>query len=140
MIKLFSRDDVAIRRRNKIEAICVKSRQETASSVQGRMPTVRSGRRDKVGRSFYIQLSVVSTSSLWCNCEIRLCFSIWSFLSCMEPGGLKSSTSCLPMQKLCYQKRLKCMSNDRSPIWRHLVITVNSKGSSSTVTLNLSVI
>jgi hypothetical protein len=28
------------------------------------------------------------------------------------PGGLKSSTLCLPMQKLGYQKMLKCMSNE----------------------------
>jgi hypothetical protein len=56
---LFSPDKVTIRCRNKIEAFGVKGRQlETASSVQGRTTTVRSGRRDKCGPSFYTLAAV----------------------------------------------------------------------------------
>lgn len=116
-----------------------KNKTETVSSVQGGrdlecLPRARSGRRDKRRPRFFFLflfhlgeggsgLAVVSYRSaasspllssvlIRCNCEIcPWCFSIWSCMELAWTGGLKSSTSCLPMHKLCYHKRLKRMSN-----------------------------
>ena len=82
---------------------------------------IRPGEETNIGRSFCIRpcrgimaSTIKLLSSLRCNCEtFPCCFSIWSFLSCMELAWRFEEFDIMSsnMQKLCYHKRLKCMSN-----------------------------